>query len=387
MRLLYVAEGIPTRDPVHGDGSSMISYELIKNLPAEVTVTLVTFGAKSELPADIAQRCSEVIILPLRAGIVALARSVPFRDHVGAQLRSTRKAKAVVRRLSRSHDVTLMHGPHVQFLAGVVSGPLVIQVVDPWSMRTEMAAETGPALLRAYRKFKVTQARALELTLPRHAILLTVGERDAQRWSEQLHRPVSSIGNGVDRFERPPRAAGPPVVTFVGSLGYGPNVESAHLLASRIAPRVWQSLPETRFVIAGRNPDPSVLALVADRIEVLPNVPSVIEIFHAADVAVFPDQHGLGVRNSVREALAAGIPVVATSSAAREVEPQELLTTVDDVDEIATTVIRTLADRSSRGGTHRPEIILRTWHDMATDYLAALRRAVDQEGQRVPQSR
>jgi glycosyltransferase involved in cell wall biosynthesis len=392
MRLLLVAEGVPTRDAVRGDGSSMISFELIRRLPTDIEVTLVAFGSSTDpgggVPPEIAGRCERVILIEPRAHRAALVRSIFSRLQVGAEERAVPRARTLVRALSRTRDVTLLHGPHVQFLARDVVGPLVIQSVDPWSMRSAMDARAGSPLTRAYRAMKVGRTLAFERDLPTRARLLTVGAADAERWSSTLGRPVRAIGNGVETAIRPPRGNRPPTVCFVGSLNYAPNVESARVLVEQVAPLIWSRSPSARFVIAGRQPVERVMALRGPRVEVLANVPDVTDVFHSADVAVFADRAGLGVRNSVREALAAGIPVVATDAAAREIEPGELLSLAQEPLAMAQRVLRLLADAEEGSAPLAPSAASaaseRSWDAVAADYVDELRAALLTPGQGRP---
>ena len=378
MKLLYVAEGVPTRDPDRGDGSSMISYELIRHLPPDVQITLVTFGDGTEIPAEVAERCAAIPVFPLRSFHLMAARSVLFGGSVGALQRSGRASNRTVAALSRLADVTLLHGPHVTYLAGLIQGPLVLQVVDPWSARALMEAEVSSGWLRRYRARQAQQAAQAERALPAQARLLTVGRQDAQWWSSRIGRPVRNVANGVDTpadlVTRAPNQ--PPTVCFVGSLNYPPNVESAEILIREIAPAVWSEIPAARFVLAGRHPTSSVMALAGERVDVRGNVPSVLEIFQAADVAVFPDRQGLGIRNSVSEALAAGLPVVATPTAAREQPAHPLLRVVETIDELRVAVREVLAAPrpASALTTTSPEI--RSWDTAAQDYLDELRTAM-----------
>jgi glycosyltransferase involved in cell wall biosynthesis len=376
VRLLIVADGIPNRDPVLGDGSSMISFEIIRSLPTEIAVTLVTLGSTQDIPEEMSARCERVVAFGTRRHGVALFRSLFSRLQVAAEERAVAGVRACVRELSASSDVTLLHGPHILFVARYVRGPLVVQVVDPWSMRMEMEARHSAGLVGAYKRFKARRVVALEQSIPARARLLTVGREDAARWSRRLNRPVRGIANGVDHAERVPREPGPPVVCFVGSLNYAPNIESAAILVEQIAPLVWRDLPETRFMIAGRQPGKAVTDLRRPGVEILANVPSMTDVFNSADVAVFPDREGLGIRNSVREALAAGIPVVATAAAAREVECQELLTTVEGPAAIAADVVRLLRATGStaenRAGAAVPR---RSWKDATAEYLDELELA------------
>ncbi len=371
-----VTDGVPSRDPELGDGSSMISFEIIRALPHHMSIVLVVVGATHGIPPEIVERCERVITFATRNHAVALARSLFSRLQVSAEERSAAEVRRCVRELSAENDVTFLHGQHVPFLARDVQGPLVLQVVDPWSMRMEMEAQLSPGLLGYYRRFKARRVLALERSIPVRARLLTVGREDAARWSARLGRPVRAISNGVERAERAPRQDGPPAVCFTGSLNYAPNIESARILVKEIAPLIWRDLPATRFVIAGRQPDRSVTELQGSQVEVLANVPNMADIFDAADVAVFPDREGLGVRNSVREALASGIPVVATATAAREVEGQASLTVTGGAEQIAKEVVRLLRAATSAEG--RPEsgsAEERSWKTAADEYIDEIERA------------
>ncbi|WP_426997059.1 glycosyltransferase family 4 protein [Pseudarthrobacter sp. N5] len=238
----------------------------------------------------------------------------------------------------------------------------------------------------AYRA-REHQALRAERRLPSRARLLTVGAQDALEWSERLGRQVRSIPNGAEHAARPAAKRGPPVVCFVGSLNYGPNIDSAQVLISKIAPLVWQQVPDARFVIAGRRPAPSVLSLAGPRVDVLANVPSVLDVFHAADVAVFPDEHGVGIRNSVREALAAGIPVVATPVAAREQDTHPLLSIEEDTDKFVRQIVdRLTAPRTDQRDAEGGVATIRTWKAVTQEYLDELRSAIH-DGGAAPQRR
>ncbi|QNE16223.1 glycosyltransferase [Pseudarthrobacter sp. NBSH8] len=374
MKLLYITESVPNRDPMLGDGSSMIPFEVLRNLPADIAVTLLTFAGPVDVPAEIRTRCNTVHVMPTRrrgwAAILSLGGLTGFGKHQ----RSTAKAHTTAAKLSAAHEATLIHGPHALFLAHSVTGPLVLQTVDPWSIRAAMETSVAHALWPAYR-FREFLAVRSERRLPPRARLLTVGAQDAVSWSEHLARPARSIPNGAERSTRRASTAGSPVACFVGSLNYGPNVDSVGVLINKIAPLVWQQVPDARFVLAGRRPAPSVRALAGPRVDVLANVPSVLEVFHSADVAVFPDEHGVGIRNSVREALAAGLPVVATPVAAREQAAHPLLTVAPDPQEFADHIVRRLTTR----GWHRPgadEASLRTWRTVAQEYADEIGKAI-----------
>ncbi|MEO3934477.1 glycosyltransferase [Micrococcaceae bacterium Sec7.4] len=374
MRLLYITESVPNRDPVFGDGSSMIPYEILRNLPADVDVTLLTFSGPVGLPDEVRSRCAAVHVLTPRSRAAALMRSFAGLNGVGKHQRSTAEAVSTAVRLSARSDATLIHGPHALFLARHVQGPVVLQTVDPWSIRAGMDTAIAGRLRPAYRA-RERQALRAERRLPARARLLTVGSQDAIEWSQRLARPVRSIPNGAEQARRPAARQSGPVVCFVGSLNYGPNIDSVKVLIGKIAPLVWEKVPDARFVLAGRRPEPEVLALAGPRVEVLANVPSVLDVFQSADVAVFPDEHGVGIRNSVREALAAGLPVVATPVAAREQDPHPLLTIEPDSGNFAEHVVNRLTGPRPEHA-ERDAGAVRTWQTVTQEYLDELRSAI-----------
>lgn len=381
MKLLYITESVPNRDPVLGDGSSMIPFEVLRNLPRDVTVTLLTFAGPVALPDEVRSRCDAVHILRPRKRIRAALLSLFGLNGLGRHERSTAEAIAAASALSAGHDATLIHGPHALFLSRHTQGPVVLQTVDPWSVRAAMDTAIARKLKPAYRLREYLALRS-ERALPSHARLLTVGSDDAAVWSRRLGRPVNSIANGAEASQRPQATGSGPVACFVGSLNYGPNVDSARLLVGTVAPLVWERVPEARFIIAGRRPLAPVLALAGPRVQVLGNVPSVLDVFHASVVAVFPDQHGVGIRNSVREALAANLAVVATPVAAREQAPHPLLTVEADPGLFVDHVVDRL--KNGRRAVTSEAAGVRSWRTVAGDYLDEVRRAAPPGGAVLP---
>lgn len=107
-------------------------------------------------------------------------------------------------------------------------------------------------------------------------------------------------------------------VLMVGDFTYPPNRNGRELLVRSVLPLVWQSLPEVRLTIAGRGmedwraPDA--------RIEVAGFVDSLAGLYAQADCVVVPITEGAGSPVKFVEALAFGVPVIATPKAARGLE-------------------------------------------------------------------
>lgn len=150
-------------------------------------------------------------------------------------------------------------------------------------------------------------------------------------------RKVRLLPNGVDgRYFAPPdqpgaRAGSPEQVILTGKMSYHANVTAALQLVNDIMPLVWQQRPEVQVVLAGSAPPPAVRALgerADGRVRVTGYVDDLRPYLRGATVAVAPVTYGAGIQNKVLEAMACGVPVVASSqaSSALQVTPgHELL--------------------------------------------------------------
>jgi polysaccharide biosynthesis protein PslH len=109
-------------------------------------------------------------------------------------------------------------------------------------------------------------------------------------------------------------------IVFVADRGYEPNQNAAEFLTSEVMPILWRSVPEATLLLAGRGPDTGARD---SRVETLGFVDELADVYEAADVAVIPLLEGGGSPLKLIEAMAYGLPVVATSVAVRGLESAE----------------------------------------------------------------
>ncbi|MGQ0568941.1 MAG: glycosyltransferase [Armatimonadota bacterium] len=143
----------------------------------------------------------------------------------------------------------------------------------------------------------------------------------------------------------------PPTITFPGLLTYAPNVDAAHVLARRIAPRVWDQVPQAQIRLVG-TPNRGVRSLHAPpRVVVTGFVEDIEEELGRADVIAVPLRFGGGTRIKILEAFAHRIPVVSTSKGVEGLEAadgQELLVR-DAPEAFASACVQLLTDQPTRG--------------------------------------
>ncbi len=147
--------------------------------------------------------------------------------------------------------------------------------------------------------------------------ILVVSDIDRARCERaRPGRRVMVIPNGVDcQAVRPSPVSSQdqPILLFTGDMGFGPNVDAAILLATRVFPDVRHRFPQAELRLVGRNPSPRVLRLSGPGITVAGQVDDMRPYLHQATLYVAPHFTGAGTRTKLLEAMAAGLAIVTTS--------------------------------------------------------------------------
>jgi len=162
----------------------------------------------------------------------------------------------------------------------------------------------------------------------RHADhVVAVSEREAGIIKAVAPRArITAVPPGVDRKQLARGQRGPVSdrVLYLGYMGHYPNLDGLLFLYREIWPEVRRVRPSAQLVVAGKGAReelarvaPETLAAMTrdDSVHLAGFVPDLGAAIAASAALAAPLRLGSGVRNKVIEALAAGLPVVATRRA------------------------------------------------------------------------
>jgi glycosyltransferase involved in cell wall biosynthesis len=133
------------------------------------------------------------------------------------------------------------------------------------------------------------------------------------------------VPNGVDAsyWARTTTRLGDAIV-FTGAMDYAPNEDAALHLVHDVLPLVRRDVPDAALVLAGRDPGPRLRAAASATpgVVVTGFVDDLRPHLEAAAVYAAPLRQGAGIQNTVLEAMAMAVPVVASPIAADGVRPE-----------------------------------------------------------------
>jgi GT2 family glycosyltransferase/glycosyltransferase involved in cell wall biosynthesis len=200
-------------------------------------------------------------------------------------------------------------------------------------------------------------AQAAERTLA--AELALVAESDltwvvSEVERERLHAlapraKVAVVSNIHEAVHGTPGFGARSDLLFVGGFAHPPNVDAVRWLAGEILPRLRERLPALRLHVVGGGAPADILALANTPGLVLHGQLDALEpLLDDCRLSVAPLRYGAGVKGKVNQAMARGLPVVATSLAAEGMRLQDgrefLL--ADDAQAFVDAVVRAYQDEA-----------------------------------------
>jgi len=322
MKILFLASRMPF-PPDRGD--RLRAFNIIRTLrSAGHEIDLATF-ASSETERRVAEElkpfCNKLVLVelsPLASLLSCGAALLGGRSLQSAHYKSKKMHDAVGALLgSVKFDVVYVH---LFRMAQYVprSGPeyTIVDFTDVISREIERSLPYRRGLNRMIYSIELPRVRSFERSVARSfRECWVVSDSEAGFLREMCPSAnVKVVPNGVDLKEfRPQNGEGSNVVSFVGHLGVPHNVDAVLHFYRDIFPLVLEQCPACKFQITGPSAHRSLLPLKNDdRILMTGFVKDLNETLGKSSVFVAPLRYCAGLQNKVLEAMAAGVPVVAT---------------------------------------------------------------------------
>jgi sugar transferase (PEP-CTERM/EpsH1 system associated) len=248
----------------------------------------------------------------------------------------------------------------MQYIDRSLRIPIVVDLVDVDSQKWLDYAEQASGWKRLLFQLESRRLRQLELSLPERCQAITlVSQAEADVYRRFCpNTKTSSIGNGVelDYFrpsESPTKTTPNLECVFVGALDYRANVQAIEWFCRNCWPSIKRKNQHAILSLVGRNPVSSVISLAnIPGVKLVGQVPDVRPYLHRSAIAIAPLLVARGIQNKILEAMATGMPVVASSQAIQGLgcEIDKHLLQADTPQDWIETISTLLGDAEKRRG-------------------------------------
>lgn len=364
MRILMISPTMPW--PLKGGARIRIYHEIKEVARAGHKITLLSLNMESHSRQDLdalKPYCRELQVVPVKhrprwqAAVRAFFSLKPYRV---AKFESLEFRKQVAKALSKSYEVVWVHFLETlaYFPNDWVKGKHSLIVLDQHNadeIMWQRYTNRGPLPVRVFARQNLWKLRRFqEKALKNVDIVLSVSdaEADFMRNRVSLSCQVWTVPNGVDiDYFRPSetkhRYVKKPIILFCGSMDVTMNIDAVTRFSKAIFSIIKEKIPQAEFWIVGRQPTLKVRDLGRrDGVTVFGEVEDVRSYYEQASVAVAPFLYGAGTKLKVLEAMAMGIPVVATSVGCQgiEAEPGHHLYLAETENVFAERVVKLIQD-------------------------------------------
>lgn len=363
MRILFVVPNVPSPvrpRPLH----------FIRGLSAlhDVSVIcLATNEVDAQFASELRSHCKSLQVIRLSKWrslwncLLALFSATSLRCAYFYSPRLRNKVEAMV----EAKEVDLVHAEHLKSLAMVepVSGkvPVVFDAVDCLSMlesrRRGVTKNPFVKLFAWSEAKKLARAESKAAGLFNRIVISSPVDRRAYPLPVGAHQEIDVVPNGVDlryfhfRQYEPKKN----LLAFCAKLDYFPNEDAALYFSRWVWPLLRARRPELQFQIIGSRPSRTLRWLDGtENIHVIPSVPDMRPYLGGAWIALAPIRIRAGIQNKILEAMALGVPLVATPQCCEglNLQPGKHLLVADTPEQFASAIGLLL-----HGGTLRENLI------------------------------
>jgi polysaccharide biosynthesis protein PslH len=370
MKVLWLSQNLPY--PPKG-GVVQRNYNLIREASAFAEVHLVAIVKQDILPTfdehvaarELAKFCATItsVHLPIEQSrsmfwwlvIKSLFTKTPFTANWAI---STALQQAIERAASRGpYDVvffdTISLAPYRDLVNGSPTA-LNHHNIESHLLERRVAYETN-ALRRFYLGRESRKLREYEAAVAgEFDTNLVVSRLDGERLQTICPKAATAVlANGVDveyfRRQSPISAVERGHLIMVSGMNWFPNRDAVLLMADSIWPELTKVMPDARLTIVGTSPPPAILELAARDRRVIATgfVDDVRPYMERAQVYLCPMRVGGGTRLKILDALAMGVPIVATQMALEgiDVVPDTDVLVANNPGEFVSQIVRLVGDQ------------------------------------------
>lgn len=394
MKILIITPRIPY-PPYRGDKLKI--FNISKILARNNSVTILTFhNNKKNLAATEEIKKLGINIktvwLPVFSSLLKMAMALFINLPFQLAYFVSRKMKKEIRRTVEQNEFDVIYFHLIRsaqyFESAENSAALkVLDFTDAVSLYlTRFAEVTKNPFKKIALKLELSRIEKYEIAAQKFDTLFICSEKDKDYLEKKkLHPNIQFLRNGFDaeQFQADKVLYEKNRIIFTGNMPYFPNRDAVLYFTKEIFPLVRENYPTSKFYVVGQKPPSELKNLKSSNIVVTGFVENIKREYQLSEVNVVPVRFGAGTLNKVIEALALGIPTVATSMSVAGL-PKELKKYVliaDNPENFAEKIINIFENESIRNDlmkeAQKVVFDLLNWEKIVCDFELYLKQRID----------
>jgi sugar transferase (PEP-CTERM/EpsH1 system associated) len=324
MKILFLTSRFPY-PPIRGDKIRV--FNQIRELSKNHEIVLATYatpddGRYYEPLKKYVKRIERVPFKKFRAYLNAGA-AVFSKSPLQVAYYSSPGMRATVERLISEEDPDIIHAHLIRmapYALGYPEIPKVLDICDSMTLNYEHFLKYRGGLTRLLYALEKTRTKEYESTVPYDFDAnLVVSPHDHDFISglcPDARIEVVPMGVDTSYFKPAEGKREDNLMAFMGTMSYFPNIDAMTWFGHDILPIIRRTVPHAKLSIVGSDPTEEVEELAGDpAITVTGYVDDVRPFVAPATAFVCPIRAATGLNTKVLEAMAMGLPVIATPEA------------------------------------------------------------------------
>ena len=360
MNILYVCHRFPFPPK---RGGKIRPFNMIRHLQQNHRVTVCSLArsaAEAEEGRGIAPHCTHFemaqVSNPVQALRMVARLPLTTPSSMGFFWSPELKQKIDALLAREKFDLIFVHCSSVaQYVEDVQGIPKILDFGDMDSQKWLEYVHYKPFPLSLGYALEGRKMERAEKRLARKFDLCTATTRAEWQTLEDFQTGAATdwFPNGVDADFFKPDGEGydADTISFIGRMDYYPNQEAMFRFCAEVWPRLREKRAQMKLLIVGADPIPAVQKLgELPGVTVTGSVPDVRPFVLRSAAMVAPLKIARGTQNKILEAMAMGVPVVSSRTAAGGVDAVagEHLLVADTADEYVAAILRICDDAGER---------------------------------------
>lgn len=288
--------------PADYGGVIDVFYKLKSLSKAGVEIILHCFQYGDRMPQDeLNKYCKEVFYYERVTGLRGLDTTLPY-------IVSSRRSQELILNIQKYDAPILFEGIHTTYYANhpsLIDRKKMLRSHNIESVYySELAGNTGNAMKKLYYLFEAGRLQRYEQSLMCLDTILSISENDLIQnkllFPDMAHDLVPAFHPNDEVCSKEGQGQ---YCLYHGNLSVAENIRSVQYLVSHIFSKI-----EHKLIIAGKNPDASLLALTGKNVEIVanPDASSLHQLIQYAHINVLPSFQQTGLKLKLLNALFAG---------------------------------------------------------------------------------